>query len=454
MSGFFDTIFTYTVTSGTTGMFTVAPQDSMINGTFDGASITGLNATYSGPVNQLAAGPSCPADFCSSGFERSTASGANGLSFNLSNGLSANIALATASTGSPLVYQESNGVSGPITLNYMTVVNEYGCFVHGVLIKTPTGETPVETLKRGDLVTTASGTARRVEWVGRTTLHPNACDVPADVLPVCVCAHAFAPDQPSRDLRLSPGHGIYVSGVLVNASELINGGTIFQEAAEKVIYYHVELADHDAIVANGLPCESYLDDGNRVGFEGSSIYNLLNMRIGCESRRSTFAPRIRNASALAKIRQKLLDQALLMDWGLVEQPQLKLEVEGLRLGPVVSIGNRYWFVLPQGAREVSLLSTAVRLQVFQPSIHDERRLGVAIDELRVNGLSIPLSDDCFGAGFYTVEQSNGADWRWTAGRGCLKLDYDARMIEVNLSAIAPVLTRTQTAVERQVAQAA
>jgi hypothetical protein len=31
-------------------------------------------------------------------------------------------------------------------------------------------------------------------------------------------------------------------------------------------YHHVELAAHDVILAEGLPCESYLDTGNRAAF--------------------------------------------------------------------------------------------------------------------------------------------------------------------------------------------
>jgi hypothetical protein len=33
-----------------------------------------------------------------------------------------------------------------------------------------------------------------------------------------------------------------------------------------VTYYHVELAAHDVILAEGLLCESYLDTGNRAAF--------------------------------------------------------------------------------------------------------------------------------------------------------------------------------------------
>ena len=48
---------------------------------------------------------------------------------------------------------------------------------------------------------------------------------------------------------------------------LINGATIVQETVSEVVYYHVELPEHDIIQAEGLNCESYLDTGDRTAFE-------------------------------------------------------------------------------------------------------------------------------------------------------------------------------------------
>ena len=35
---------------------------------------------------------------------------------------------------------------------------------------------------------------------------------------------------------------------------------------EKVRYVHLELPRHDVLLAEGLPCESFLDTGNRAAF--------------------------------------------------------------------------------------------------------------------------------------------------------------------------------------------
>ncbi len=132
------------------------------------------------------------------------------------------------------------------------------CFVVGTRILTAAGEIPVEQLRVDDRVATVSGTLARIRWAS------HQC---AKVSPVRVHAGAFGERLTMRDLLLSPDHAVFVDGALVPICHLINGSTIVQEPADEVTYYHVELATHDVIIAEGLPCESYLDTGNRVAFE-------------------------------------------------------------------------------------------------------------------------------------------------------------------------------------------
>ncbi len=40
---------------------------------------------------------------------------------------------------------------------------------------------------------------------------------------------------------------------------LINGTTIAQVPVDTITYHHIELAQHDVLLAEGLPVESYLD---------------------------------------------------------------------------------------------------------------------------------------------------------------------------------------------------
>ena len=121
------------------------------------------------------------------------------------------------------------------------VVPDAPCFAEGVLLATSHGERAVESFTAGELVLTASGAMRAIKWIGETFVRPNRHPRAHHVQPVRVRAGAFGPGLPLRDLRLSPGHAIYVDGVLVPVGLLVNGATIVQEEVESIRYFHVEL---------------------------------------------------------------------------------------------------------------------------------------------------------------------------------------------------------------------
>lgn len=150
----------------------------------------------------------------------------------------------------------------------ITATASAACFAPGTRIETPDGAVPIERITPGALVITASGQARQVIWTGRRHLVIDSTAMPENLLPVRIRAHAFGPDLPRRDLVVSPDHALHFAaagqpnGVLIPARHLIDGIAIVQEPATEVTWHHLELATHDVILAEGLPCESYLDTGN------------------------------------------------------------------------------------------------------------------------------------------------------------------------------------------------
>jgi hypothetical protein len=110
------------------------------------------------------------------------------------------------------------------------------------------------------------GIAERIVWIGWRTIACERHPEPSKILPVRIRANAFDGDLPSRDLLLSPDHAVFVHGVLIHIKHLINGSSIIQEKVDTVTYYHVELARHDVLLAEGLPVESYLETGRRAVF--------------------------------------------------------------------------------------------------------------------------------------------------------------------------------------------
>jgi hypothetical protein len=124
----------------------------------------------------------------------------------------------------------------------------------------------VEELIVGDLVRTVlRGAAAPIIWIGRREVDCARHGQPRKVWPVRIAAGAFGPGRPHTDLLLSPDHAVFVDDVLIPIRRLINGTSIKQVPMDEVTYYHVELEQHDVLLAEGLPAESFLDmrDGSK-----------------------------------------------------------------------------------------------------------------------------------------------------------------------------------------------
>ncbi|MCB8881026.1 Hint domain-containing protein, partial [Acidisoma cellulosilytica] len=163
-------------------------------------------------------------------------------------------------------FSTTTDASGDLILT----VDVLPCFAAGTRIMTAEGEVAVEALKAGDRVVTVTTGKRRMRpivWVGHRAVDISRHPAPEKVRPVRVQRGAFAPNLPARDLLLSPDHAIYAEGVLVPVKYLINGTTIrVDETAQHVVYHHVQLAQHEILLSEGLRTESYLESGGRGMF--------------------------------------------------------------------------------------------------------------------------------------------------------------------------------------------
>lgn len=141
------------------------------------------------------------------------------------------------------------------------------CYRAGTRIATARGEVKVEDLVIGDRARTRFSGVAPVVWIGHRRVDCRRHPRQADVWPVRVARDAFGPGLPRAALWLSPDHAVFAASVLIPIKYLINGTTIAQVAVEEVMYWHVELENHDVLLAEGLPAESYLENGQRAAFD-------------------------------------------------------------------------------------------------------------------------------------------------------------------------------------------
>jgi hypothetical protein len=196
---------------------------------------------------------------------------------------------------------------------------QLACFLAGTQLATSLGSMSVEDLVVSDTVYVKDRTLASVTWIGHRTINCRRHPRPEDVWPVRIAAGAFGDELPIRDLLLSPDHAVYVDDVLIPIKHLINGTTIVQEEVDEVTYYHVELDHHDVILAEGLPCESYLDTGRRSAFANGGAATMLHPEFDLHPDNQllweslSYAPLVVTGPVLERVRRKLVAQALRLD---------------------------------------------------------------------------------------------------------------------------------------------
>ncbi|WP_099347667.1 Hint domain-containing protein [Acetobacter aceti] len=204
----------------------------------------------------------------------------------------------TVGTITPDEFSLVQGVNG-------TGVNYAACYCPGTLIATKDGEVPVEQLKIGDMVRVASGALKKIRWIGRRSYAAEFVSNNRGLLPILIKANALADNVPRRDLKVSPLHAMYLDGVLVAASSLINGETVVQcELNEQIDYFNIELDTHDLLLAEGAPSESYVEDGGRGIFHNAAeFYTRYPDAVTMEAVHC--APRVEEGEALVAIWQRI-----------------------------------------------------------------------------------------------------------------------------------------------------
>ena len=331
------------------------------------------------------------------------------------------------------------------------ITSDAPCYREGTRIAAEHGEVPVETLAVGDCVRTRDGSFHPIVWVGRRRIDCRRHKEPRLVWPVRILAGAVSDGVPRRDLFLSPDHAILADNVLIPVKHLINHATVAQIPLDEVTYYHIELACHDVLLAEGLPAESYLDTGNRHQFAngGDAISLYPEFAVPKSWPRDGAALLATDEARVKPVWERLAARSRALGVSVPEpeftdDPALRLQIGGRVIQPMHVRDERYMFCLPRHRGAVRLLSRAGRPSDRRPWIDDWRRLGVYVGRIvahdREGPADVPIDHPSLGDGWWAVERAGPLMRRWTDGCGALTLSPEATLLEIHLAGTIPYRT--------------
>ncbi len=142
----------------------------------------------------------------------------------------------------------------------------FGAFAQGTLIQTDRGYVAIEDLHPGAMIATADGGLQPLQWLGSMTLFPQQLELG---LPSCrlyrVTDGGYGHDRDAPDLMMGPAArvlpgvlAIDSTSTLVDVPQLSDGSSVICiNVVSPVRVFHLGLASHRLIRANGVLAESY-----------------------------------------------------------------------------------------------------------------------------------------------------------------------------------------------------
>ncbi len=182
------------------------------------------------------------------------------------NGMQSTV-IGQAGAGDSLISTDNGGT---YTVNTDPTPGSIPCLTAGTLVSTDLGPVPVEDLKPGQLLLLARGGNQPLLQILRRSLTARELRRNPKLYPVRICAGALGQGLPRRDLLVSRQHRMLVSSAIVKRmfgrSEVLVAairltdlpGIYVDETVDSVTYFHLVLATHEVIIAEGAPTESLL----------------------------------------------------------------------------------------------------------------------------------------------------------------------------------------------------
>ena len=241
-------------------------------------------------------------------------------------------------------------------------------------------------------------------------------------------AGAFDENKPSRDLWLSPGHSIVAEGVLMPITALQNGKSVAQQEQSMVEYWHIELDEHDIIIAEGLPAESYLDQGNRSAFVNGGAFIEAHPDFKPKHWADTCLPLAFEGPKVERTKVLLLERLKAQGHTTTSEADLHVIADGRRIEPIELGARRFGFAFPADCRDIRLMSRTFIPAHTCAGSADPRSLGICVRRLQIDGDDVALDDEArFRVGWHEMETGQ----RWT--RGSAPLPAKTRLVLIDLA---------------------
>jgi hypothetical protein len=313
------------------------------------------------------------------------------------------------------------------------------CFARGTRLLTPAGYVPVQDLRPGNLVVTTTGAAEPIRWIGWRTIDLTDHGRPDAIRPIRVTPDALGDGVPSREVQLSPDHALFLEGHLIPVKLLVNSATIVRDMTSlAVTYFHVELARHSVVLAEGLPVETYLDTGNRSMFENAAgtPHAAPVFGRGKQWDKSAFAPLCIAGPTLRAVRTKIFDRLAAAGYRHQVMPDVTLAVRGRKISRSSGMAWLPCFRLPPGhGGEIGIRSASfvpAEMAVAAGDDEDWRHLGAGIRRIRLDD-QIVAPQEIAVSGFHPRGGGDLADW--TDGNATILVPPETKVVALNILAL-------------------
>ena len=126
-------------------------------------------------------------------------------------------------------------------------------FAGQVRVGTAFGDLPIEALRLRDEIRTSTGSIARVQWVDKVHLDADFVSRHASSQPILICANAFGPGRPMKDMVVSPRQELSRNAhVAANFREASTQCGVCRMKTEGLTYYRFHCGPLVAVRVEGV----------------------------------------------------------------------------------------------------------------------------------------------------------------------------------------------------------